>query len=80
MSKPDFICRRDNGDGDDPCELGTAEYMFESQKAVMFNIEGEEMWVPKSVIHNDSEIWDSTSERCGLLVVKTWWARKNELI
>lgn len=31
-------------------------------------------WVPKSVIHDDSEVYEKGGE--GKLVVKTWWAQK----
>lgn len=34
----------------------------------------EETWVPKSVIHDDSEVWQTKQE--GDLIVHAWWARK----
>lgn len=35
----------------------------------------EPVWVPKSVIHDDSEIWEGGQET-GDLVVQDWWAEK----
>lgn len=39
--------------------------------------EGEEMWVPKSVIHDDSEVFKADQQ--GDLIVKVWWAEKEGL-
>ena len=38
---------------------------------------GDEKWVPKSVIHDDSEIWKAG--QAGRLVVLGWWAEKEKL-
>ncbi len=37
----------------------------------------EGIWVPQSVIHDDSEVYEKGGE--GKLVVKRWWAEKNEV-
>lgn len=34
---------------------------------------GERVWIPKSVIHEDSEVWRADWER-GELVVEDWFA------
>lgn len=47
----------------------------ETDLAVLIEIEGKEVWVPKSVIDDDSEVWQDEQE--GELVVKEWWAEKN---
>lgn len=48
-----------------------------TEKAILVEVselEGEEFWVPQSVVHDDSEVWKVGDE--GTLVVEYWWARK----
>jgi hypothetical protein len=47
----------------------------ETEKAVLYEYEDEKTWVPKSVIHEDSDIWKVGEE--GVLKVQSWWASKN---
>ena len=57
--------------------LGKAVIHKDSGKAVLVKIEDypDKRWIPKSVIHDDSEIWkDAGSE--GKLVVGDWFAEK----
>jgi hypothetical protein len=35
-----------------------------------------EVWVPHSVIHDDSEVYDAKGNNEGKLVVQRWWADK----
>lgn len=65
--------------GDDPFALGEAKALGETEKALKVLLDGadEEMWVPKSCVHDDSEVWKKGDE--GKLVVKTWFAEKNAL-
>jgi hypothetical protein len=62
-------------DNSEPVSLGTATVKRETPKALLVEVEGEEMWVPKSVIHEDSEVWQGEQDD-GELVVKRWWAEK----
>lgn len=64
---------------DVPVLLGEATPIRETDKAVLFELDGEEIWIPKSVIHADSEVW-SESDEPGSLVVNRWWAEKNGYI
>lgn len=48
-----------------------------TDKALLCEIDGEEKWVPLSVIHDDSEVYDAEKNAEGTLVVEEWWARKN---
>lgn len=59
--------------------LGEAKVIRETEKAllVMFD-EGDQMWIPKSVIHDNSEVYSEKNGE-GTLVVETWWASKNGL-
>lgn len=51
----------------------------ESAKAILVEIEGEKVWVPKSVIHDDSEVYSKKSGAGELLVLR-WWAEKKGLV
>lgn len=46
----------------------------ETEKALCCIIEGEMLWIPKSVIDEDSEIWKKGQE--GQLVVSEWFFAK----
>jgi Ser-tRNA(Ala) deacylase AlaX len=55
------------------------EVLRETEKAILFQQEdGEEYWVPKSVLHDNSEVWKLGD--VGILIVKEWFARKMEWI
>lgn len=55
--------------------MGEGRCIRESDKAILVRIDDKETWVPKSVVHDDSEVWKKDDE--GKLVVKLWWAEKN---
>lgn len=65
--------RNDNGDA--PHTLGDAKVIGETDKAIRVTVNETTYWVPKSVVHDDSEVWKTEDE--GSLVVKSWWAEKN---
>jgi len=64
---------------EESCSLGQGTVRHETDKAILFeNSDDEQIWVPKSVIHDDSEVWaDADDKREGELIVKQWWAEKN---
>ena len=65
-----------NDSGDEPCALGEGTITVETAKAVLCVFDkGGQLWVPKAVVHDDSEVWKK--DDTGRLVVKTWWAEKN---
>lgn len=37
-----------------------------------------EKWIPRSVVHEDSEVYDAGHE--GTLLIFTWWAEKESLL
>lgn len=37
------------------------------------------IWIPKSVIDDDSEVYDSKKHAVGEVVVASWWAEKKDL-
>jgi hypothetical protein len=57
--------------------LGVVTVLRETDRAIL--VEGkdldEETWIPKSMVHEDSEVWKDGQE-AGELVVKTWFARE----
>lgn len=57
--------------------IENAKVLRDSGKAILVEAEAldEPTWVPKSVIHDDSEIWEEGQED-GDLVVQDWWAEK----
>ena len=38
------------------------------------------LWIPKSVVHSDSEVFDNDRNSEGRLVLKQWFAEKEGLI
>lgn len=69
--------------GNGPWDIaGRAVCTFETNKAikVLIHRDGEasgEVWVPHSVIHDDSEVFGSGHK--GQLIVKAWWGEKNDI-
>ena len=56
--------------------VGKSVAVKESDKAVLVQIieMEKEVWVPKSQIHDDSEVWKA--DQSGDLVVTNWYAEK----
>lgn len=65
-----------------PTSLGDATILRTTDKAMLVELEdiGGELWVPLSVVHDDSECYvDRVGEHDGELVVADWWAEKEGL-
>ena len=60
--------------------LGKARILGETNKAVRARLDrsGMTLWIPKSVIHDDSPAWKVNDYDD--LIVKTWWAKKERLV
>lgn len=58
----------------DPVHIDDVECIRQTDKAILVLIDGEEKWIPQSVIHDDSEVWKKGDE--GELVVQGWFAEK----
>jgi hypothetical protein len=41
--------------------------------------DNRKMWVPKSVVHDDSEVFDDDENKAGKLVVQGWFAAERGL-
>ena len=64
--------------GDDAHDMGQVQVTTETEKAILCVPEDDgdkQFWVPKSVVHDDSEAWKKGDT--GKLVVKAWWWEKN---
>jgi len=57
-------------------DVGYVELTVESPsgKAFLVQIEGEEVWIPKSQIHDDSEVWRKGDT--GNLYITQWLAEQ----
>lgn len=62
---------------DEVVEFCDVECIAETDKALLVRLGDEEHWVPKSVVHDDSEIFAKGD--VGELVVMEWFAKKNGL-
>lgn len=51
--------------------------MRETAKAVLVDLAGDEVWIPKSVLHDDSEVTGEGDS--GRLAVRRWWGEKEGL-
>jgi len=61
-------------------DIGTAKVLRVTDKALLVKLEDHgdrEVWIPKSQIHDDSEVYAADTE--GVLIVTSWMANKLEL-
>lgn len=58
--------------------LPDVEALKETDAALLCLVEGKEVWIPKSVIDDDSEVWEEGQS--GDLVVHEWFATKEGLV
>lgn len=63
---------------DEGADFPEAVCLRETKKAILVNRGGGDLWVPKSVIHDDSEVFEEGHE--GTLIVETWWAEEKGLL
>lgn len=54
------------------------ECLKETPKALLVNIDGDEFWIPKSVVDDDSEVYHEGHR--GKLVLHEWFCEKEGLI
>lgn len=67
---------------DHATSLGTAKAIHDTGKALRVRLEDHEdreLWIPHSVIHEDSEVFDGDDNAEGELFVKNWFAEKEGL-
>lgn len=56
-------------------EIEFEEKIHETQKAILFRIQNEEVWIPKSVI-NDLTLTKERFKKSGTVEVAEWFAEK----
>jgi hypothetical protein len=81
--------RRDSGRGREPVMIGDGECLRETDRAILVQMKGEdrpdtggfasecEIWIPKSVLHDDSEVYEKGGT--GTVIVFAWYAEKEGL-
>jgi len=52
----------------------------ETPQALMVEIDGDEYWIPKSQIHDDSEVYNNDDGSEGELVITGWLAKEKGLL
>jgi len=58
-------------------EFQDVEAIHETDMALLCQIAGDEVWVPKSQIADESEVWSEGGH--GTLVVTEWWVQQRGL-
>lgn len=61
----------------EPVSIDDVECLKETDKALLCLIDGEEIWIPKSQIDEESEVYEEG--QTGLLVITRWLAEQNGL-
>lgn len=60
-------------------DIGEGRCLRETDAAILVELEtGDEVWIPKSCLHDDSEVYAHGHE--GKVVVASWWAERNNLV
>ena len=67
-------------DDAEPVRFDDCEGRRQTAKALLVHIPdlGRDVWVPQSVIDDDSEVYEEGGS--GELVIADWWARKEGLV
>ena len=60
------------------CEFADVLAIRETEKALLVNVENEEVWIPKSQIEESSEVAEVGD--CGVLEIPQWLAEKAGLV
>lgn len=79
-----MIQRVEGRRGCEPARLGDCVVVTETIDAILVRLaDGHHRWVPKSVVHDESEVWshhDEDARGPGTLIVHEWWARSERLV
>jgi hypothetical protein len=66
-------------EGNEPVSLGDGVVLQDSGRALLVELDsGDEVWIPHSVIHDDSEVY-AGGNSSGDVAVKRWWAEDKGL-
>lgn len=64
---------------EEPVAFEGVEVIRETERALLVLIEGEEHWIPKTQIDDDSEVYSQKTSG-GRLVVTAWIAKEKNLV
>lgn len=67
-------------DDDETVEFEDVHVKHATEKALLCVIDGDEHWIPKSQIHDDSDVFDDLQNDRGTLVVTRWIAEQKRLV
>jgi len=59
-------------------EFSDVKAIAETEVALLCEVDGEEVWLPKSQVQDESEVWQKGDE--GTLVVSEWIAKQKGLL
>jgi hypothetical protein len=59
-------------------EFGDVKAVADSELGLRISVGGKAVWVPKSEIHEDSDVYENGTE--GTLIISEWVAKKKGLI
>lgn len=62
----------------DKATFDDVEVVQETEAALLCRIDGKDVWIPKSQIDDDSEVYEKGTE--GELVVSQWIAEQKKLV
>lgn len=63
----------------DPVEIDGCKCIKASDLAILVRVQDDlEVWIPQSLIHDDSEVWEEGDE--GVLIIPEWFASQRGLI
>lgn len=61
-------------------EFEDVECVKDTGAALLCIIDGKEKWIPKSVVSDDSEVYDADKHSDGTLIVHEWFAIKEGMV
>ena len=63
---------------EEPVEIDDVTVEAETDLAILCTIDDKKLWIPKSVVHEDSEV--SGEGDTGTIVIMRWFAEKEGLV
>lgn len=66
-------------DEDDTVSFADVYVKHATEKALLCVIDGNDHWIPRSQIHDDSEVFDDLNNDQGKLVITRWLAEQKGL-
>lgn len=67
------------GEEQESVKFKNAECIRETARALLVRFDGRERWIPKSAVHDDSEVYGNLKDNSkGTLVIVGWWWAEHE--